>query len=304
MELITESDFRSFLKATDGVTIAKHAIRLGDDWHVTTFTPPKEYLPEDDTVWSFPDRGTWATHCGNYRGNWSPYIPRNLIMKYTKPGDLVLDQMVGSGTTLVESKLLGRDAIGVDVNKDAIMVTRDRLNFDLPDGKTDQIHQSKIRTYLGDARSLDLIESNSIDLIATHPPYAGIISYGGEGIIQDLSHLNFEGYFEAMEHVARESFRVLKPGKVCAILIGDTRRHLHYIPISARILESFLKVGFILKEDIIKIQHNTEASRSTWRAKYYEFYKIAHEHLYVFRRPDVADTLSMYKYSSSWSSRA
>ncbi|MDD5616687.1 MAG: hypothetical protein PHH85_10850 [Candidatus Methanoperedens sp.] len=29
---------------------------------------------------------------GNYRGNWSPYIPRNLILRYTAPGDLVLDQ--------------------------------------------------------------------------------------------------------------------------------------------------------------------------------------------------------------------
>lgn len=44
------------------------------------------------TVWSFPDRGDWATHVGNYRGNWSPHIPRNLILRYTQPGELVLDR--------------------------------------------------------------------------------------------------------------------------------------------------------------------------------------------------------------------
>jgi hypothetical protein len=68
---------------------------------------PSTFTPETTTVWSFPDRGDWATHVGNYRGNWSPYIPRNLILRYTQPGELVLDQMMGSGTTLVECKLLG-----------------------------------------------------------------------------------------------------------------------------------------------------------------------------------------------------
>jgi len=37
--------------------------------------------------------------------------------------------MMGSGTTLVEAKLLERNAIGLDINLDAVMVARDRLNF-------------------------------------------------------------------------------------------------------------------------------------------------------------------------------
>jgi DNA modification methylase len=300
MELVTEDDFENFLKETRTVRIANHSVPLGNDWRIVSYSPPKEYSPESDTVWSFPDRGTWATHNGKYRGNWSPYIPRNLIMKYTKPRELVLDQMVGSGTTLVECRLLGRDAIGVDINRGAIMIARDRLNFDLSDNWFESGSEPEIRTYVGDARSLNLIESDRIDLIAAHPPYAGIISYGSDGVAEDLSHLSFEDYFDAMEQVARESYRVLKPGKTCAILIGDTRRHLHYIPISARVLESFLKAGFILKEDIIKIQHNTEASRDKWKAKYYDFYKIAHEHLYIFRKPSAGEKLSEYKYSISW----
>jgi DNA modification methylase len=300
MELITENDFKRFVKETRVVSIANHDIQLGNEWNITNLGPPKEYVPENDTIWSFPDRGTWATHSGKYRGNWSPYIPRNLITKYTKPGDLVLDQMVGSGTTLVECKLLGRDAIGVDINKDAVMVTRDRLNFPLDNSHSETRLEPKIQTYVGDARDLNRIESDSIDLIVTHPPYAGIISYGRDGVAEDLSHLSFDEYFNSMDRVAKESYRVLKPGKICAILIGDTRRHLHYIPISTRILQSFLNVGFILKEDIIKIQHNTEASRDTWRAKYYDFYKIAHEHLYVFRKPEIGEKLSEYKYSEKW----
>ncbi|MFZ3384825.1 MAG: DNA methyltransferase, partial [Candidatus Methanoperedens sp.] len=57
-----------------------------------------------------------------YRGNWSPYIPRNLILRYTAPEDMVLDKMIGSGTTLVECKLLGRRAVGVDINLGAVIL--------------------------------------------------------------------------------------------------------------------------------------------------------------------------------------
>lgn len=71
---------------------------------------PNSFCPEQTTIWSFPDRGKWATHSGRYRGNWSPYVPRNLILRYSKPGDWILDQFLGSGTTLVEAKLLNRNA--------------------------------------------------------------------------------------------------------------------------------------------------------------------------------------------------
>ena len=59
---------------------------------------------EMTTVWSFPKRGNWATHSGMYRGNWSPYVPRNLILKFTAEHDWILDQFMGSGTTLIEAK--------------------------------------------------------------------------------------------------------------------------------------------------------------------------------------------------------
>jgi len=121
---------------------------------------------------------------GNYRGNWAPYIPRNLILKYTQKGDWNLDQMMGGGTTLVEAKLLERNAIGIDIDLDAVMLARDRLNFSynllFPEYK-----EPIIKTYWGDARNLDKIDTDSIDLIATHPPYANIISYTKKKKITD-----------------------------------------------------------------------------------------------------------------------
>lgn len=56
---------------------------------------PKNFKEEQITVWSFKQRGNWVTHSGEYRGNWSPYIPRNVILKYSKPDELVLDYFCG-----------------------------------------------------------------------------------------------------------------------------------------------------------------------------------------------------------------
>ena len=131
---------------------------------------PEEFELEMNTVWSFPDRGKWATHDAKYRGNWSPYIPRNLLLRYSKPGDWILDQFLGSGTTLVEAKLLNRNGIGIDINPKALSLSRTNLSFH---------SNSKSQIFLrkGNATNLAFIKDNRIDFICTHPPYANIIEY-------------------------------------------------------------------------------------------------------------------------------
>ncbi|MGB8216388.1 MAG: DNA methyltransferase [Candidatus Methanoperedens sp.] len=295
---ITRSDYKQFLQSHAEVEIGETKIKLQQKWTISKFAP-STFTPETTTVWSFPDRGDWATHVGNYRGNWSPYIPRNLILRYTAPGDLVLDQMAGSGTMLVECKLLGRRAVGVDINPDAVMVARNRLDFAYTPLDADY-QAPEIKTYVGDARSLDLIESESIDLIATHPPYASIIPYSHnrEG---DLSSVHSIAEFAAeMSRVAEECMRVLAPGKHCAILMGDSRRSKHFVPITPRVLMCFLEAGFILREDIIKLQWKMKSTREKWFGKKYDFYLIGHEHLYVFRKPDVGERTAKFRESMKW----
>ncbi len=106
MQEITYKDYEEFIRKKDSVIIEDVEIKLQKVWDIKSYAPPDNFSPEHTTVWSFPARGNLATHKGNYRGNWSPYIPRNLILKYTHKGDWVLDQMMGGGTTLIEAKLL------------------------------------------------------------------------------------------------------------------------------------------------------------------------------------------------------
>lgn len=248
-----------------------------------TNTKIKQWEPENfelqmTTHWSFPQRGNWATHDAKWRGNWSPYIPRNIILRYSKEGDLILDQFAGGGTTLVEAKLLNRDIIGVDINELSIERCKDKIKFDYEKAK------GRVRIEKGDARNLKFINNESIDLICTHPPYADIIKYS-ENINGDLSLLKTKDFLIEMEKVAAESYRVLKKNKFCAILMGDTRKQGNMVPMSFEVMKIFQNCGFTLKEIVIKEQHNCRAT-GFWKTNSikYNFLLIAHEYLFIFKK--------------------
>lgn len=239
---------------------------------------PEDFELEMTTHWSFPKRGDWATHDAKWRGNWSPYIPRNILLRYSQEDDLVLDQFAGGGTTLVEAKLLNRNIIGVDVNDAALERCKEKINFE-HDGANGKVYLHK-----GDARDLDFIPDASVDLICTHPPYADIIKYS-ENISEDLSLLKVKDFLEEMKSVASESYRVLKKDKFCVVLMGDTRKKGHMIPMSFEVMKIFQDAGFNLKELIIKEQHNCKAT-GYWKTNSvkYNFLLIAHEYLFVFKK--------------------
>ena len=237
---------------------------------------PENFELETNTVWAFPNRGKWATHDAKYRGNWSPYIPRNVILRYSNEVDTVLDQFVGGGTTAVEAKLTGRNFIGVDINPNAVELSRNKCNFDFDSNVDISIH-------LGDARKLALPDE-SVDLICTHPPYADIIQYS-EDIDGDLSHLPIKSFLMEIGKVAEESFRVLKKGKFCAILMGDTRKNGMVQPLAFETMRIFELAGFKTKEIIIKEQHNCKAT-GFWKTNSikHNFLLLAHEYLFVFKK--------------------
>ena len=250
---------------------------------------PKDFKEEQTTVWSFKSRGSWATHSGEYRGNWSPYIPRNVILKYSKPGDTILDYFCGAGTTAVEAKLLGRRCIALDINNEAVKLSKKNIDFNMPiQLRPGPIYEPEIE--VGDARNLSFLKKNSIDLICAHPPYANIIQYTNskEG---DLSFCDIDDFLKEMAKVAKESFRVLKPGRQCAILIGDTRRKKNVVPLGFRFIDVYLNAGFRLKELIIKRQHNCKTT-GFWHdnSVKYNFLLLAHEYLPIFEKPESSET--------------
>jgi len=260
---------------------------------------PRNFKEEETTVWSFKQRGNWATHSGEYRGNWSPYIPRNVILKYSKPGELILDYFCGAGTTAVECKLLLRKCIALDINDKAIELARKNLNFKVDVGQIRllddeiQLQSHEPQLSVGDARDLSFLNDSSVDLICAHPPYANIIHYTdfAQG---DLSFSDIDDFLKEMSKVARESFRVLKTGRQCAILIGDMRRKKHVIPLGFELINIYLSTGFKLRELVIKRQHNCKTTGFWYTSSIKNnFLLLAHEYLPIFEKPKSLTQLSV-----------
>jgi DNA modification methylase len=309
-----------------------------------------DFQQETTTVWSFPVRGTWATHNNKYRGNFAPQLARNVIETYSEPGEVVLDPMAGGGTTLIEAKLLGRGFIGCDINPAAVKLCekatafenendfaterhREHRGIEEKNKNTNEVNTKQLDSRLrgndksptslrlegatqkkstagggratfkdkivcADVRDLSFLGDGSVDLILTHPPYLNIIHYSDK-LDGDLSGISsVKKFCGEMRIIAGELLRVLKPGRYCAILMGDTRRGRHFVPLAYRVMDTFLDAGFILKEDIIKVQHNCSAtSRWVGKAKKAGFYLIMHEHLFVFRKADKGEDMGRVRES-------
>lgn len=321
MRLVSYEEYLRYAENNREIFIEDQVIRL-DPIEITRLSPdPEELTDVSTTIWSFPKRGSWATHKGDYRGNWAPQIPRALIEMFTEPGEVVLDQMIGSGTTCVEARLLGRNCIGVDISYEAAILTLHRLYYlekyarERISGSVNEEEKRILRNilstwsriYHGDARDLREIKDYSIDLVATHPPYLNIIRYSDNKVFEgDLSKTSsLENYLSMMKQIARESYRVLKPGRYLGILIGDTRIRRHYVPISHYVLDVFLETGFILKEEVVKIQHKMKTTREVWRRlRERDFLLIHHEKLFIFRKPGREEDLDDIKYSTGMIKRS
>lgn len=227
----------------------------------------------------FSKKTNWARHKSDWHGNWSPEVVRNLILRYSNEGDILLDPMIGGGTTAIEVKILNRHIICSDVNDKALERTKASLDFEVENDAWQKVVKR-------DARDLSKANDESIDFILTHPPYADIIKYSEGKLDDDLSNIHdIDKFADEIEKVAKELHRVLKKGKYCAILIGDTRRNKMYQPMAYKVMDRFMKAGFQLKEDIIKRQFNCKAT-GFWVKKSQEsnFLLIMHEHLFIFQK--------------------
>ena len=182
---------------------------------------------------------------------------------------------MGSGTTLIEAKLLNRNAVGIDINPQSILISEKNLQFQYET-------KSKIFIRKGNATDLHFMKDEHIDFICTHPPYANIIKYSKD-ISGDISLFEIDKFLKEMIKVANEAYRVLKKGKMCAIMMGDIRKNSKVVPLGFRVMEYFLQAGFSNKEIIIKEQHNCR-STDYWKKQDNNFLLLAHEYIFVFQK--------------------
>ena len=200
----------------------------------------------------------------------------------------------------VASKIDSRcvNHIVLDENKPKINVSQ---RFSLSVGKLknaleefrryDQGTQTDV--HLGDARNLDFVDDNSVDLIISHPPYLGAILYYNIYQLEndllgfdheeikyvDISTYSLEKYLRNMKKVFDEIYRVLKPKKYACVVIGDTRRNGDIIPTFSHFIDYGTEIGFRLRDIFIWVLIAKAGMNVARRGNY-----IDHNYILIFQK--------------------
>jgi len=259
-----------------------------DEWE------PSSFSLQRTTVWNFGKRGNWAVHQSDYRGNWPPMVPRNLILRYSLEGEIILDPFVGGGTTLIEAWLNNRRSFGLDVSPIAIKIAQERINEMEDKARKDerkQLNQDfKPLLIKDDARNVKKVlsrysvDDGSVKLACVHPPYLDSLRYT-ETIEEDLSRITDKDVFcDQIQLIASQIYDLVADNGICAVLIGDTKKNKRVVPLGFLVKERFEQENFQLRDIIIKVQHRDSSTRFWYTKRKKIDYLMAHEYLFIFSK--------------------
>jgi 16S rRNA G966 N2-methylase RsmD len=241
-----------------------------------------------DSLWVLDKRDTSGAHLGWYWGNFIPQIPHQMILRYTKKGDWVLDAFVGSGTTLIECRRLGRNGIGIELNPDVAQKAKELIKRELiKDNVTTEL-------VVGDSRAIDIKRIldqygvNQIQLLIMHPPYYDIIKFSKDQ--KDLSNArNIDEFLKMFGEVVDNTTSLLEKGRYFALVIGDKYSKGEWIPLGFYCMQEVLRRGYSLKSVIVKNFEQTRGKRNQkelwrYRALVGGFYVFKHEYIMLFKK--------------------
>jgi hypothetical protein len=241
-----------------------------------------------DSLWILDRRDTSGAHIGWYWGNFIPQIPHQMITRYTKKEDWVLDAFLGSGTTLIECRRLGRNGIGIELNSIVAQKAEELIGREI---NKDNIITEVIND---DSRTIDLEKTLSnvgrkkIQLLIMHPPYYDIIKFSNDR--RDLSAANgVDEFLRMFGEVIDNTTPFLEKGRYFALVIGDKYSKGEWIPLGFKCMEEVLKRDFTLKSIIVKNFEETRGKRNQkdlwrYRALVGGFYVFKHEYIMLFKK--------------------
>lgn len=215
------------------------------------------------TLWDYPSQhyGKGMQGDQSYKGASPSYIIWNLLSRYTRETDIVLDPMCGSGTTIDVAKDLNRKSIGFDINPSRADIKKN------------------------DARKLPL-KNEFVDFIFIDPPYSDNIKYSDEAECIGRISATSKEYFEAMEKVIKECYRVLKNRRFFAVYVCDYyNKKKGFVPIGFRLFDIMSR--WFKPMDIISVtRHNKTLKMGNYHksAREQNFYLRGFNYLFIVKK--------------------
>lgn len=241
-----------------------------------------------DSLWVLDKRDTSGAHLGWYWGNFIPQIPHQMMLRYTKKGEWILDPFVGSGTTLIECRRSGRNGIGIELNREVAVKAKELVK------KEPNKFNITSDIIVGDSTEIDFKEIlkeegvNKVQLLIMHPPYHNIIRFSEDS--RDLSNApTIEKFLEMFGKVVDRTFPFLEKNRYLVVVIGDKYSKGEWIPLGFYVMNEVLKRSYKLKSIIVKNFDETRAKRNQkelwrYRALVGGFYVFKHEYILLFKK--------------------
>jgi DNA modification methylase len=222
-------------------------------------------VPMTTTLWEFPSQQYGDERQGDkhYAGATPAWVIWNLLQRYTKPKDLVVDPMAGSGTTLDVARDLGRRALG----------------YDLAPRRPD--------IFRADARKLPL-EDAKADFVFVDPPYSTHIDYSDDP--RCIGKLDAAGpeYYPAMAAAIAQIDRILRPGRHMALYVSDSfRKGKPFCPIGFELF-AILRRHFEPTDIVAVVRGNKKLDRPHWHSEALagNFYLRGFNYLFIMQKPE------------------
>lgn len=233
------------------------------------------------TLWEYPSQhydaadGSRMQGDREYVGATPSWVIWQLLQRYTREGDKVLDPMCGSGTTLDVARDLKRTGIG----------------FDLAPSR-EEIVQS-------DARTIPLDDA-SVDFVFIDPPYSTHVDYSDDArCIGKLDASGDDGgraYYAAMDLVIAQMHRVLKDRRYAALYVSDSWKRRRgekgggggsFMPIGFELF-SRLSKRFQPIDVISVVRHNATLGKSNYNkaAEEGNFFLRGFNYLFIMKKVD------------------
>ena len=208
-------------------------------------------------------------------------FPEELVQQFieffTKSGQIVLDPMVGTGSTLLACYRSGRSGIGIELLHKYAKVAEERFTQIASQQTTQQnknAHEIWLKLIHGDARDIDKMKLPSVDYCITSPPYWNMLREKGfktqqkrktrnldlhySNDTRDLGNISeYESFLFELEQVYRKVYTLLKSGGYLTIVVKNVKKKNRTYPLAWDISRKLCKF-FALKDEKIWCQNDVK----------------------------------------------